>query len=120
MIDVIEITPVEGPIHATVRPPGSKSITNRALVCAALAEGPSTLTGALDSEDTQVMIASLRKLGISIQANDAGRTLRVEGCNGWIPEPQAALFVATSSGPCSVMASSAVRSRSASASRSTW
>jgi 3-phosphoshikimate 1-carboxyvinyltransferase len=96
MIDAIELTPVEGPIFATVRPPGSKSLTNRALVCAALAEGRSTLTGALDSEDTQVMIAALRKLGVSIQVEDAGRTLRVEGCNGWIPEPQAELFVANS------------------------
>jgi 3-phosphoshikimate 1-carboxyvinyltransferase len=96
MMDSIEIVPVERPIDATVRPPGSKSLTNRALVCAALAEGPSTLTGALDSEDTQVMIAALRKLGVSIQAEDGGRTLRVEGCNGWIPEPQADLFVANS------------------------
>jgi 3-phosphoshikimate 1-carboxyvinyltransferase len=96
MIDAIEITPVEGPIDATVRPPGSKSITNRALVCAALAEGPSTLSGALDSEDTRVMIAALQKLGVSIQVEDAGRMLRVEGCNGWIPEPQAELFVANS------------------------
>jgi 3-phosphoshikimate 1-carboxyvinyltransferase len=96
MIEAIEITPVERPIDATVRPPGSKSITNRALVCAALAEGQSTLTGALDSEDTQVMIAALQKLGVSIQVDDEGRTLRVEGCNGWIPEPQAELFVANS------------------------
>lgn len=96
MIESIEVTPVEGPIDATVRPPGSKSITNRALVCAALAEGQSTLSGALDSEDTRVMIAALQKLGVSIQVEDAGRTLRVEGCNGWIPEPQAELFVANS------------------------
>ena len=60
----IKIQPVTGPLHARVQPPGSKSITNRALVCAALAEGTSTLRGALDSEDTQVMIASLKKLGI--------------------------------------------------------
>ena len=43
--DAIEIEPVIGPVRATVRPPGSKSITNRALVCAALADGVSTLTG---------------------------------------------------------------------------
>ena len=96
MIETIEIKPVEGPIHATVRPPGSKSITNRALVCTALAEGQSILSGALDSEDTRVMIDALRALGVSIQVDDGGRTLRVEGCNGWIPAPRAALFVGNS------------------------
>ena len=49
---------------ATVRPPGSESLTNRALVCAAPAEGASKLTGVLDSEDTRVMIDSLGRLGI--------------------------------------------------------
>ena len=85
-----------GPIDATIRPPGSKSITNRALVCAALAEGRSTLTGALDSEDTRVMIAALRELGIAVQVEDEGRTLQVEGCGGAIPAKQADLFVANS------------------------
>ena len=51
----IEIQPVRR-VSGSVRPPGSKSITNRALVAAALADGQSTLVGALDSEDTQVMI----------------------------------------------------------------
>ncbi len=60
--DQIEIQR-SGPLHGAIRPPGSKSITNRALACAALAEGASTLIGALDSEDTQVMIAALRLAG---------------------------------------------------------
>lgn len=85
-----------GPIFGSVRPPGSKSITNRALVCAALAEGPSVLTGALDSEDTQVMIASLRRLGIEVEHEPAGQTLRVSGCGGRIPSPGAELYVANS------------------------
>ncbi|HEX6960605.1 MAG TPA: 3-phosphoshikimate 1-carboxyvinyltransferase [Lacipirellula sp.] len=80
----------------SVRPPGSKSITNRALVCAALAEGDSTLTGALDSEDTRVMIAALRSLGIVVEAEEGGRTLRVEGCGGTVPASRADLFVANS------------------------
>ena len=61
--DSLEIV-ASGPIHGRVRPPGSKSITNRALVCAALAEGESTLRGALDSDDTRVMIEALRKVGV--------------------------------------------------------
>ncbi len=80
MSDAIEIKPIAKPLRAHVRPPGSKSITNRALVCAALAEGTSTLRGALDSEDTRVMIAALGELGIAVATHDAGQTLVVEGC----------------------------------------
>ncbi|MFM2096071.1 MAG: 3-phosphoshikimate 1-carboxyvinyltransferase, partial [Planctomycetota bacterium] len=58
-VEQITIEPCE-PLHARIRPPGSKSITNRALVCAALADGPSELTGALASDDTAVMIEALR------------------------------------------------------------
>lgn len=53
-----------GPIDATVRVPGSKSATNRALVLAALAEGPSTIHQALDARDTSLMLAALRSLGV--------------------------------------------------------
>lgn len=95
-MDSIEKTPVKGPIRGTVRPPGSKSLTNRALVCAALAKGESTLRGALDSEDTRVMMAALRQLGIAIEVADEGRTLRVKGCDGRIPASNADLFVANS------------------------
>jgi 3-phosphoshikimate 1-carboxyvinyltransferase len=94
--DAIEITPVAGPVNGSIRPPGSKSITNRALVCAALADGASTLRGALDSEDTQVMIAALRQLGIAVAPSDGGRTLHVEGCDGKIAASAAELFVANS------------------------
>src|SRR5205814_6771056 len=72
------------------------SITNRALICAALAEGTSTLTGALDSEDTRVMIECLRNLGISIESRDRGQTLIVHGCGGNIPATSADLFVGNS------------------------
>jgi 3-phosphoshikimate 1-carboxyvinyltransferase len=88
--------PVADPIRAQVRPPGSKSITNRALVCAALAQGQSTLRGALDSEDTQVMIDGLRVLGIDVSVEDAGETLVVTGCDGKPPAERAELFVANS------------------------
>ena len=92
----IEIQTATGPLKATVRPPGSKSITNRALICAALAKGNSTLRGALDSEDTQVMIAGLRSLGIEVQATDSGRTLQISGCGGAIPADQAEIHVGNS------------------------
>ncbi len=93
--DSLAIAPC-GPIFGSIRPPGSKSITNRALVCAALAEGPSLLTGALDSEDTRVMIESLRRLGIAVEHDRAACTLNVSGCGGRIPSPGAELYVANS------------------------
>jgi 3-phosphoshikimate 1-carboxyvinyltransferase len=91
----IEIQP-SGPIRGTIRPPGSKSITNRALVCAALAEGPSLLTGALDSEDTRAMIDSLGRLGVSLEHDAPSATIRVAGTGGRIPAASAELFVANS------------------------
>ena len=95
MPDAIEIRPT-GPLRATIRPPGSKSITNRALVCAALAEGESLLTGALDSEDTRVMIEALRRLGIAVEHDPAAATIRVVGCGGRLPADEADLYVANS------------------------
>lgn len=64
-----------GPIVGEVIVPGSKSETNRALVLAALAEGPSTLRGALVSRDSDLMIGALRALGVGIEAD--GDALRV-------------------------------------------
>ncbi len=89
-----------------MRPPGSKSITNRALICAALAKGESLLTGALDSEDTRVMLDSLAKLGLAIdpdldqsdsaQRDPALRQIRIRGCGGQLPAKQAELYIANS------------------------
>ncbi|MEN6450858.1 MAG: 3-phosphoshikimate 1-carboxyvinyltransferase, partial [Thermoguttaceae bacterium] len=78
--ETIRIEPVL-PVRGHVRPPGSKSITNRALVCAALAEGESFLGGALRSEDTEVMVDALRQLGAAVQW-DSTDQLRVVGCRG--------------------------------------
>ena len=93
--DAITIQP-SGPIAAHVRPPGSKSITNRALVCAALAEGTSRLVGALDSDDTRVMVDSLTRLGIEIRHDASAATIDVVGCRGRIPATSADLFVGNS------------------------
>lgn len=70
------------PPVGTVAVPGSKSLTNRALVLAALAEGPSVLHGALDAEDTRLMLAALQRCGVEIEVADGGRTLRVAGAGG--------------------------------------
>jgi 3-phosphoshikimate 1-carboxyvinyltransferase len=96
MIDAIEIKPASGPVSGRMRPPGSKSITNRALICAALADGSSTLRGALDSEDTAVMIQAIQRLGIVIEQQSAASLLHVRGSKGEIPAKEAELYIANS------------------------
>ena len=96
MAESIEIRPVAGPLRATIRPPGSKSLTNRALVCAALADGSSTLTGVLDSEDTRVMADALKALGIGVTLERAGQRAVVIGRGGKIPAAGGELYVANS------------------------
>ncbi|NLF68247.1 MAG: 3-phosphoshikimate 1-carboxyvinyltransferase [Candidatus Anammoximicrobium sp.] len=91
----MEIQPC-GPLLGSLRPPGSKSITNRALVCAALADGTSVLQGALDSEDTRVMIDSLQRLGLDVRTNGPRTEITVVGCGGRIPAAEADLFLANS------------------------
>jgi 3-phosphoshikimate 1-carboxyvinyltransferase len=66
----------DGPVQATVNVPGSKSQTNRALLLAALADGPSTITGALKARDTKLMAAGLRSMGTTISMS--GGTWQVE------------------------------------------
>lgn len=96
MPDPYPIVPLSKPVQATVRVPGSKSFTNRALPIAALAEGTSLLTGVLDSEDTRLMMEALRQLGAQIDHDPAERTVRVEGLAGRITVPTATLFLGNS------------------------
>ena len=93
----IVIAPWSGPSpSAVLRVPGSKSLTNRALIIAAMADGTSRLTGALDSEDTRVMIEALKSLGISVVHNPATAEITIEGCGGRFPVREATLQVANS------------------------
>jgi 3-phosphoshikimate 1-carboxyvinyltransferase len=64
--------------------PGSKSVTNRALLCAALATGTSTLTGALFADDTAAMLGVLRELGVRVEADEAAATVTVHGAGATI------------------------------------
>lgn len=93
--DRIEIQ-TAGPLHGSIRPPGSKSITNRALVCAALAEGRSTLRGTLDSDDTRAMIDSLGRLGLQVDFDAPTKVLTIDGCGGQLALNDADLFVGNS------------------------
>jgi 3-phosphoshikimate 1-carboxyvinyltransferase len=88
--DLIEIVPLDEPVRAEITVPGSKSITNRALVLAALADGEVTLEGALWSEDTQVMVDCLQRLGFEVRVEPdpnefCNRTITVRGWGGKIP-----------------------------------
>src|SRR5947199_3459640 len=98
--DKLEIQPLPRPPRATVAVPGSKSITNRALVLAALtAKGfGCTLRGALQSEDTEVMIEALRALGFRVLTEwpDAVVCVSSGEEEPLIPAPEADLFVANS------------------------
>ncbi|PWU08059.1 MAG: hypothetical protein C5B50_30300 [Verrucomicrobia bacterium] len=87
---LIEIIPLDKPVQAEITVPGSKSITNRALILAALAEGETTLRGALWSEDTQIMVECLRELGFMINLEPdpdepCNRTITVYGKGGSVP-----------------------------------
>src|ERR1043165_995713 len=88
--DLIEIVPLDKPVHAEITVPGSKSITNRALILAALAEGEVTLQGALWSEDTQIMVECLQELGfmvnVELDPNETCNcTITVYGKGGVVP-----------------------------------
>lgn len=88
--DLIEILPLEKPVAASISIPGSKSITNRALILAALADGEVRLEGALWSEDTQAMVECLRRLGFDVSVypdplEASNRLLAVKGLGGKIP-----------------------------------
>ena len=89
--ELVEIVPPPNPAAAKIAVPGSKSITNRALILSALAGGDVTLRGGLWSEDTQVMTEALQRLGFQIAVQDdehefCNRTFRVSGLAGKIPE----------------------------------
>ena len=87
----IDLAPVAH-VAGTVRLPGSKSISNRTLLLAALAEGSTTIVDLLDSDDTQVMLAALRSLGIAWEQTDS-RTHVVDGAGGVLPVAQADLYM---------------------------
>jgi 3-phosphoshikimate 1-carboxyvinyltransferase len=88
--DLIEIVPLDKPVRAEITVPGSKSITNRALILAALADGETILQGALWSEDTQIMVECLQELGfmVNVEADPdeiCNRTITVYGLAGKVP-----------------------------------
>ena len=89
---MLQIDPLRKPPNAELELSGSKSITNRALIIAALAEGRSTLSRALFAEDTLAMISCLQAFGIDIKHDHTTATITING-SGRTQTPQKELWV---------------------------
>lgn len=95
-METLKIHPLQAPADADVTVPGSKSITNRALLIAAMAQGETHLTHALFSDDTHYMADALRKLGIDVHADETAQTFTVQGTGGRIPAKSAEMYIGNS------------------------
>ena len=89
----LEITPLKRPPDATIRVPGSKSVTNRALLVAALAHGPSRITNPLFADDSYWLLDALVRLGIEVSADTERAEVGVIGQSGVIQASGIDLFV---------------------------
>lgn len=93
MTDPLPIQPFSKPLNTSVHLPGSKSITNRALILAALTERETCLEGTLFSRDTHIMLTALETLGFHCSADEDSKTITVKGEGGSIPSQNAELNV---------------------------
>ena len=89
----LHITSINHHLNATVRVPGSKSLTNRALLIAALAKGTTRLTNALFSDDSKYFAKALQTLGFDVHLDEANHEMTVTGLGGKIPARKAELFI---------------------------
>ncbi|HET6823581.1 MAG TPA: 3-phosphoshikimate 1-carboxyvinyltransferase [Anaerolineales bacterium] len=89
----MQIIPILHPLNATVRVPGSKSLTNRALLIASLARGTTQLQNALFSDDSRYFAEALQTLGFDIRLDEARQEMTVTGLGGIIPADKAELFI---------------------------
>jgi 3-phosphoshikimate 1-carboxyvinyltransferase len=94
--DPLPIRPFGGPVDAVVVPPGSKSLTNRALVAAALADGRSRLEGVLLADDTEAMLGCIQALGARVHLDRERRTVEVRGTGGHLAAGPVELHAALS------------------------
>src|ERR1700755_3187382 len=91
--DLLPITPFTHPVRGEVELPGSKSLTNRALLLAALCDRTVTLTGALFSDDTRLMAEALRKIGFTVEPDEPALPLKVPTQANGFNVGEADLFV---------------------------
>ena len=96
-MNIYEVQPIFShpthPFDLTIDAPGSKSITNRALMLAALANGETLLKGALFSDDSRHFLQCLKDLGFDVVVDEPAHTVRVTGLGGRIPKETAAINV---------------------------
>ena len=92
----LPIKPITHPLNATVRVPGSKSLTNRALLIAVLASGKTRLTNALFSDDSRYFANALQNLGFDVHLDESNLEMTVTGLGGDIPVRKAELFIGNS------------------------
>jgi len=90
-MDHLDLGPIRR-VRGTVKLPGSKSISNRILLLAALAQGETIIRDLLESDDTRVMLDALRALGVAC-SDEGARTVRVRGSGGVFPVKKAELFL---------------------------
>ena len=90
--DIRWIQPATGPVNAVVPVPGSKSITNRLLLLAALANGPSRISGILHSDDTDGFADALKSLGFNLRFSEDGEECFINGSGGRIPAQNARVW----------------------------
>ncbi len=93
--DCYKVTPVreQNPFSVTV--PGSKSITNRAMLLATLSDGECLLKNALFSADSRALLAALQTLGIECSADEATKEIKITGCSGALPNKRATVYAAS-------------------------
>ena len=89
----MKIAPILRPLNAVVRVPGSKSLTNRALLISALANGETRLANALFSDDSRYFAQALQTLGFDVRLEETSREMTVKGLGGKIPASKADLFI---------------------------
>ena len=93
MDTIFSVTPISKPVHLELEVPGSKSITNRALLLASLANGTSTICGTLFSDDSRHFLNCLKELGFPVIIREAQREVVVTGFGGEIPKKEAHIYV---------------------------
>ena len=92
-MDTYKVKPLEEPMEVCVQVPGSKSMTNRALLLAAMGEGMTLLHGVQFSEDSLHFLTALQDLGFDVHADQEACTVRIRGFGGQIPKEQATIYV---------------------------
>lgn len=91
--NIYNVKKVENPHDIEVIVPGSKSITNRALLIAALAQGTSVLHGVLFSDDSRYFMQALKDLGFPVKIDEENEIVTITGFGGEIPMPEATVYV---------------------------